>query len=128
MTKREETVGPRVGAPQCDELKVIDLRGAARLQQALLETAYKAQPVSSTRQVLIAYGVDGIAKKYGTPDVNRFHDSEKAQHHNERLVQSEAAIKKIRLSVLKALQHQSNAGFVSLRDVSSVIDDLLRKQ
>lgn len=128
MTKREETAGPRGRASECDESKVIDLRGAARLQQSLLETAYKAQPVSSTRQILRAYGVDGIAQKHGTPDIKRFHDTEKAQHHNERFLQSEAAIKKIRLSVLKALQNQSNAGFVSLRDVSSVIDDLLRKQ
>ena len=40
---------------------------------------------------------------------------------------SEKATRELKVSVLKSLQNQSNAGLVKMRDVASALDDHLKK-
>lgn len=39
-----------------------------------------------------------------------------------------AKVKEIKMSVLKSLHAQSNAGMVTIKDVSSILDDLLKNR
>ena len=110
----------------------IDLRGATELKETsvsatLGKNVATLPPVASFRAGLKAYGK--TKGKTHIPGVSR----DQMSAHLESSVttptlRTEESIKRVRLSILKALHSQSNAGSVNLREVSEALDQILREK
>lgn len=110
-----------------DRGNVIDMRGAKKLTEVIMETASGLPPISSPRLGLNAYRMSQGPQR---PLHRQTHSTQKKQGTDQfdaPVLRSEESIKKVKFSVLKALHAQSNAGSVNLREVSATLDELLRK-
>lgn len=115
-----------------DRDNVIDLRGAAKLTETsvfatLGDTASTLPRVASTRVGMKAYRTTLGKEDRPLEKVGHLQRAPETYLADTRTLRSEAAIKKVKLSVLRALHAQSNAGSVNIREVSAALDKILRE-
>lgn len=115
-----------------DRDNVIDLRGASKLAETsvfatLGDTASTLPRVASTRAGMKAYRTTQGKEERPLQKVEQIQRAHDTYLADAPVLKSEAAIKKVKLSVLRALHAQSNAGSVNIREVSAALDEILRK-
>lgn len=88
------------------------------------------QPISSTRLGINAYrkAQGGAAAKAPMPQTARTMPNPVRKPRSEPApAPSKRETKELKISVLRSLQAQSNSGLVRIRDVSSALDDVLKR-
>lgn len=124
--RNEKPSDPRVRG------NVIDLRGVAKVSEAAVfamlgDTASELPRVASTRVGIKAYHKKNRTGHRSARQENQTQKTNGTHLSDVPVLRTEASIKKVKLSVLKALHAQSNAGSVNIREVSAALDEVLRK-
>lgn len=132
MRKREKVRRNVEKMAPLDRGNVIDLRGASKLHEASVFAALTPKSTEQQRVASARLGINAYQVAQGrSANSKRCVVAKAAQPEkhvpDDPVLRSEASIKKVKFSILKALHAQSNAGSVNLRDVSSAIDKILRE-
>lgn len=87
---------------------------------------FEKPAISSTLLGMNAYAKAAGRGRVQTPRVNSAERIAKPMQERIQPERSKKDTKEMKISVLKSLQAQSNAGLVKIRDVSSALDDILK--
>lgn len=114
-----------------DHESFIDLRGVAKLSEASACAALEGRASAQNRLVSAHVANSAYRSTQGRQSRSSRQVAQNNEQHTKYLaersvLQSEESIKRVKLSVLRALHEQSNAGSVNLKEVSAALDKVLR--